>query len=48
MMADQEISGIHMVATYCLENFDKEFVNTLALRPLEFRLDGNASQFYLA
>lgn len=37
-----------MFATYCLENFDKEFVTTLALRPLEFRLDGNMSQFYLA
>jgi hypothetical protein len=37
-----------MMATYCLENFDKEFVNKLALTPLEFRLDGNVSQFYLA
>ncbi|KAK4038984.1 class I glutamine amidotransferase-like protein [Parachaetomium inaequale] len=41
-------AGINMIATYCLENFDKDFVNTLALRPLEFRLDGNMSQFYLA
>jgi hypothetical protein len=37
-----------MIATYCLENFDKDFVNALALRPLEFRLDGNVSQFYLS
>lgn len=37
-----------MIATYCLENFDKEFVTTLALTPLEFRLDGNMTQFYLA
>jgi hypothetical protein len=35
-----------MVATYCLENFDKELVNSLALTPLEFQLDGNTSQFY--
>jgi hypothetical protein len=35
-----------MIATYCLENFDKEFVNTMALSGLEFRLDGNMSQFY--
>ncbi|KAK4129787.1 class I glutamine amidotransferase-like protein [Parathielavia appendiculata] len=41
-------AGIHMVATYCLENFDRKFVKTLALGPLEFRLDGNVSQFYLA
>ncbi|KAK4154698.1 class I glutamine amidotransferase-like protein [Chaetomidium leptoderma] len=41
-------AGINMIATYCLENFDNEFVNALALRPLEFRLDGNMSQFYLA
>jgi hypothetical protein len=39
-------TGIHMIATYCLENFDKEFVNTWALNPLQFRLDGNMSQFY--
>jgi hypothetical protein len=37
-----------MVATYCLENFDKELVNTMALTSLEFRLDGNTSQFYLS
>lgn len=46
-MTDNWLPGIHMIATYCLENFNNEFVNTLALRPLEFRLDGNASQFYL-
>ncbi len=37
-----------MMATYCLENFDNEFVEKLALQPLEFRLAGNASQFYPA
>lgn len=37
-----------MIATYCLENFDKGFVDTMALSGLEFRLDGNASQFYLS
>ena len=37
-----------MMATYCLENFDKGFVEKLALRPLEFRLEGNTSQFYPA
>ncbi|KAH6853188.1 class I glutamine amidotransferase-like protein [Chaetomium sp. MPI-CAGE-AT-0009] len=41
-------AGLNMIATYCLENFDKEFVTALALGPLEFRLDGNVSQFYLA
>jgi transcriptional regulator GlxA family with amidase domain len=41
-------AGLNMMATYCLENFDKEFVNKLALTPLECRLDGNVSQFYLA
>lgn len=39
--------GIHMIATYCLENFDKELVNLASLVGLEFRLDGNTSQFYL-
>ncbi|KAK4239284.1 isonitrile hydratase [Achaetomium macrosporum] len=41
-------AGINMIATYCLQNFDKEFVDVLALDPLEFRLNGNMSQFYAA
>lgn len=36
-----------MIITYCLENFDPNFVETMALKPLEFRLNGNAGQFYL-
>ncbi|GAB1309890.1 Class I glutamine amidotransferase-like protein [Madurella fahalii] len=40
-------AGLHMIINYCLKNFDSEFVNTVALKPLEFRLDGNAGQFYL-
>ncbi|KAL2258763.1 hypothetical protein VTK26DRAFT_7796 [Humicola hyalothermophila] len=40
-------AGIDMIANFLLENFDKDFVNVMALDALEFRLDGNNSQFYL-
>lgn len=35
-----------MIARYCLDNFDKEFVNIMALEGLEFNPGGQAGQFY--
>lgn len=35
-----------MVATYCLENFDKEFVENVALEPLDMTLREGHGQFY--
>lgn len=40
-------AGVHMVANFLLEHFDKEFVNIMCLKGLDFNLDGNMSQFYL-
>ncbi|KAK4646956.1 uncharacterized protein QC761_0029500 [Podospora bellae-mahoneyi] len=39
-------AGIDMIARYCLDNFDKEFVNIMALEGLEFNPGGQAGQFY--
>lgn len=39
-------TGIDMIGRYCLENFGREFVDTMALQGLEFNPGGRASQFY--
>ncbi|KAK4182858.1 class I glutamine amidotransferase-like protein [Podospora australis] len=38
--------GIDMIAKYCLDNYDAEFVNLMALEGLEMNPGGRASQFY--
>ncbi|KAH8657752.1 class I glutamine amidotransferase-like protein [Xylariales sp. PMI_506] len=39
-------AGIDMIAQFCLQNWNKEFVYTLALRTLEFTPEGTHGQFY--
>ena len=43
---EPKIIGIDMIANYVLENFDKTFVETYALEPLEFNPKGSRGQFY--
>ncbi|KAK3356468.1 class I glutamine amidotransferase-like protein [Lasiosphaeria hispida] len=41
-------AGIDMIAQFCLANWDKKFVYTMALDGLEFSPEGTHGQFYLA
>ena len=39
--------GIDMIAHFCLQNFDRDFVYTMALEGLDFMPEGTHGQFYL-
>ncbi|PKS06045.1 hypothetical protein jhhlp_007879 [Lomentospora prolificans] len=41
-------AGLDMIANYCLQNFDKEFVNTMALEGLQLEEGRSITQFYKA
>ena len=43
---DLVVVGIDMIAHYCLQNFDHEFVNTMSLEMLELNPGGVRGQFY--
>ncbi len=40
------VTGIDMIAQYCIKNFGEKFVDTFSLDGLEFRPDGVHGQFY--